>query len=101
MEKRGKGEKELYEKRREKKYEFKNLILKILAMNMDRGINDELKKRAEAEGKKGRERGGKKEEEEEKEEKEGGGGTGGLIKYLKKIKEWGELKVFRVVKEAW
>ena len=101
MEKRGKKEEGLYEEWKEERCEFEDLILGVLIINIDYGINNELREKAKAEGERGRKKEGKEGGEEKEEEEKGGEGMGELIKYLKEVKKWDKLKVFRVVKEAW
>ena len=87
MEKRGRGEEGLYEKRKGKKCEFKNLILRVLAVSMDREMDGGLRERAEAEGERGKKREKRGEKGGEKEKKEGGEEMGELIRYLEEIKK--------------
>ena len=101
MKKRGREEEELYKKRKKKRCKFEDLILEVLAVDIDRGINNGLKKRAEAEGGRGREKEGREKEEEEGGGEEEGKGIKELIKYLGEVKKWGKLKIFRVIKEVW
>ena len=73
----------------------------MLMIDINYRMDDELKERAEAEGGRERERGGREKKEGGEGGGEGEGGTEGLIRYLGEVEKWGELKIFRMVKEAW
>ena len=91
-EKRKKNEKKLFEQVKNGRCQLEDLILGILAIAMNWGMNKRLQEWTKKEG---------WEKEGWEEEKMKVKKIKGLTGYLGKKEEWGGLKVFQIIKEVW